>query len=182
MTKIQQDAIAGWLSLYLGLPVTARFVDNDDGGWSAFVTRADDDKETEVVCHYPAAQCYEEGGIHVADPESNTATHYYIEVLPGRAPSMTSLKDEKAQDGESVEDFIRDQLKDLGIYESKLEGDFNFEDIGADSLDQVELIMAIEERYNFEISDEEAEKYMTRNLSIVAAAIREKIADRPPTH
>lgn len=35
------------------------------------------------------------------------------------------------------------------------------EDLGADSLDKVELIMALEEQFGFEIDDESAEKIMT---------------------
>ncbi|CAL4323716.1 acyl carrier protein [Buchnera aphidicola] len=43
---------------------------------------------------------------------------------------------------------------------------FFLEDLGADSLDIVELIMALEEEFNIEISDEDAEKITTVQKSI----------------
>ncbi len=46
----------------------------------------------------------------------------------------------------------------LGVEESKVTSDAHFvNDLGADSLDQVELIMQLEEEFDLEISDEEAE-------------------------
>ena len=50
----------------------------------------------------------------------------------------------------------------LGIEESKVVDEANFiDDLGADSLDTVELVMAFEEEFGSEISDSEAEKIQT---------------------
>ncbi|MCD6232326.1 acyl carrier protein [Candidatus Aerophobetes bacterium] len=50
----------------------------------------------------------------------------------------------------------------LGVDESQITPEAKFvDDLGADSLDTVELIMALEEEFNLEISDEEAEKLVT---------------------
>ena len=50
----------------------------------------------------------------------------------------------------------------LGIDESKVMDEANFiDDLGADSLDTVELVMAFEEEFGSEISDSEAEKILT---------------------
>lgn len=53
-------------------------------------------------------------------------------------------------------------VKQLGVSESQVTEDARFiEDLGADSLDQVELVMALEEEFHSEIPDEEAEKLVT---------------------
>ena len=50
----------------------------------------------------------------------------------------------------------------LGIEESKVNEESSFiDDLGADSLDTVELVMAFEEEFNIEIPDEIAEKITT---------------------
>jgi acyl carrier protein len=50
----------------------------------------------------------------------------------------------------------------LGVDESKVTNEANFiDDLGADSLDTVELVMAFEEEFGSEISDTEAEKILT---------------------
>ena len=61
------------------------------------------------------------------------------------------------------EDKIKSIIVDkLGIEENKITEDADFiNDLGADSLDQVELIMQLEEEFNIEISDEEAESLTT---------------------
>jgi len=55
----------------------------------------------------------------------------------------------------------------LGIEESKVTEESSFiDDLGADSLDTVELVMAFEEEFGAEISDSEAEKILTVNDAI----------------
>ena len=62
---------------------------------------------------------------------------------------------------------IQDQVKKivvdhLGIDDSKVIPEAKFiDDLGADSLDTVELVMAFEEEFGSEISDSEAEKILT---------------------
>jgi acyl carrier protein len=57
---------------------------------------------------------------------------------------------------ERVKKIIVDQL---GVEEDKVKEDSSFiDDLGADSLDIVELIMAFEEEFDIEIADEDAEK------------------------
>ena len=61
------------------------------------------------------------------------------------------------------EDKIKSIIMDkLGVEESKITMEANFiNDLGADSLDQVELIMQLEEEFDIEITDEEAETLVT---------------------
>lgn len=60
---------------------------------------------------------------------------------------------------EKVKEIIIDQL---GVDGSAIKTEVSFlNDLGADSLDIVELVMAFEEKFNLEISDEDAEKILT---------------------
>ena len=62
---------------------------------------------------------------------------------------------------ERIKDIIVDQL---GVNEDQVNGDAKLmEDLGADSLDAVELIMAIEEEFGIEVPDDEAEKLTCLN-------------------
>ena len=63
----------------------------------------------------------------------------------------------------NVEDQVKKiVVEHLGIDESKVTPDAKFiDDLGADSLDTVELVMAFEEEFGSEISDSEAEKILT---------------------
>ncbi len=57
---------------------------------------------------------------------------------------------------EKVKEII---AKQLGVNEAEVTPEASFvEDLGADSLDTVELVMAFEETFNIEIPDEDAEK------------------------
>lgn len=63
-----------------------------------------------------------------------------------------------------MSDNIKDQVKEiiveqLGVDPEKLTDDAKFiEDLGADSLDTVELVMTFEEKFGVEVPDEDAEK------------------------
>lgn len=63
----------------------------------------------------------------------------------------------------SVEQKVKEIIIDqLGVDEKQVNGPASFiEDLGADSLDTVELVMALEEEFDIEIPDEEAEKIVT---------------------
>ena len=63
----------------------------------------------------------------------------------------------------SVEDQVRSIIAEqLGIKADEIKDDSSFvDDLGADSLDTVELVMALEEEFETEIPDEEAEKITT---------------------
>lgn len=60
----------------------------------------------------------------------------------------------------SVEDKVKEIIVDqLGVDEKQVNPNASFiDDLGADSLDTVELVMAFEEEFDIEIPDEEAEK------------------------
>jgi len=65
---------------------------------------------------------------------------------------------------ERVKDIVAEQL---GIEKEKITSEASFvDDLGADSLDTVELVMALEEEFGTEIPDEDAEKITTIQQAI----------------
>jgi acyl carrier protein len=68
----------------------------------------------------------------------------------------------------SIEERVKDIIvEQLGVEEDEVSPEASFiDDLGADSLDTVELVMAFEEEFNIEIPDEDAE-----GISTVADAV-----------
>jgi len=74
---------------------------------------------------------------------------------------------------EQVTHLVAEQL---GVKEEEVTADASFvDDLGADSLDTVELVMALEEAFECEIPDEEAEKITTVQQAI--DYIKERASD-----
>ena len=62
----------------------------------------------------------------------------------------------------NAERLIKIIVSQLNVSEEQVTPEASFiDDLGADSLDQVELVMALEEEFNTEIPEEEAEKLQT---------------------
>ena len=68
----------------------------------------------------------------------------------------------------SVEEKVKEIIVDqLGVDEKQVNSEASFiDDLGADSLDTVELVMSLEEEFDIEIPDEEAEKITTVKQAI----------------
>jgi acyl carrier protein len=68
----------------------------------------------------------------------------------------------------SVEERVKHIIvEQLGVDEDEVRAEASFvDDLGADSLDVVELVMALEEEFGLEISDEDAEKLSTVQQAI----------------
>lgn len=74
---------------------------------------------------------------------------------------------------ERVKDLV---IKQLGVDADKVNIDSSFiDDLGADSLDTVELVMAFEEEFDMEISDEDAMKM--RTVQDVINYLRDKVSE-----
>jgi len=71
---------------------------------------------------------------------------------------------------EKVKSIVVDQL---GVDADEVTLETSFEDLNADSLDVVELVMALEEEFDIEIPDEEAEKI--RSIGAAVEYIKAKL-------
>nr|YP_009398074.1 acyl carrier protein [Gredgaria maugeana]ARW67260.1 acyl carrier protein [Gredgaria maugeana]WGH13051.1 acyl carrier protein [Echinothamnion sp.] len=75
-----------------------------------------------------------------------------------------SVKEKDFKIFETVRNIVAQQL---GVDKKLVTLEANFaNDLGADSLDTVELVMAIEEEFDIEIPDEDAEKIATLNQAV----------------
>jgi len=76
---------------------------------------------------------------------------------------MNSQTKQKVENMSDIEERVRKIVAEhLDVEESKITLNASFtDDLGADSLDQVELVMAFEEEFGCEIPDEAAEKIIT---------------------
>jgi acyl carrier protein len=80
------------------------------------------------------------------------------------SPPATRIKTKMSSIEEQVKNIVAEQL---GVKEEEVTNDASFvDDLGADSLDTVELVMALEEAFECEIPDEEAEKITTVQQAI----------------
>jgi len=77
----------------------------------------------------------------------------------------------------SVEEKVLDLIAEkLNVSKEQLKPEASFvDDLGADSLDLVELVMAMEEEFGMEISDEEAEKL--RTVGDVLNYVKERVKE-----
>ena len=68
----------------------------------------------------------------------------------------------------SIEERVKKiVIEQLGVKEDEITAEASFvDDLGADSLDTVELVMALEEEFETEIPDEEAENITTVKLAV----------------
>jgi len=77
----------------------------------------------------------------------------------------------------AVEDKIREIIvEQLGVSAEEVVSEASFiDDLGADSLDNVELVMAIEEEFALEIPDDDAEKIQT--IQDAVSYVEERVKD-----
>src|SRR6185437_10588129 len=113
-------------------------------------------------------------------PCQSFAATFRLNRLPLRA--VCAIRRISAMPG--VEDKVKQIIVDqLSVEESEVTPAASFvDDLGADSLDRVELIMAFEEAFDIEIPDEEAEKIKTVQDAVSYIEKNSKIAKQNSTN
>jgi acyl carrier protein len=93
---------------------------------------------------------------------------YCIHYNTGAAGAVLSkIREEKSEMSNVDERVKKIVVEQLGVKEDEVSNGSSFvDDLGADSLDTVELVMALEEEFECEIPDEEAEKITTVQQAI----------------
>jgi acyl carrier protein len=95
---------------------------------------------------------------------------FTCDAVPGPFPALRDRTEPRATNNEQIfmaEKSIEEKVKDiiveqLGVNPEQVTPQASFiEDLGADSLDIVELVMAFEEEFGVEVPDEDAEKLQT---------------------
>jgi len=102
---------------------------------------------------HPQATVWHESQIfHFRDCQGATPGHNHPPTQPQQPTIPMSEK--------SIEKHVKDIIvEQLGVNADQVTAEAKFvEDLGADSLDTVELVMAFEEEFDIEVPDEEAEK------------------------
>jgi acyl carrier protein len=91
--------------------------------------------------------------------ESGPAGRNAIGIQARARPGRTERVDAMSETAEKVKKIV---VEHLGVEEAKVTPEASFiDDLGADSLDTVELVMAFEEAFGVEIPDDAAEKITT---------------------
>jgi acyl carrier protein len=108
---------------------------------------------------------------HSQNPRSGTLQGVHLQYRarggpPSRAKALSRQKDYSLMSTveQQVKAIVAEQL---GVKQEQVTNDASFvDDLGADSLDTVELVMALEEEFEIEIPDEDAEKITTVHQAI----------------
>jgi acyl carrier protein len=97
--------------------------------------------------------------------------------VKSRKPVELERNGRTSEDGMAVEDKVREIIvEQLGVSPEEVVPEASFiDDLGADSLDIVELVMAIEEEFALEIPDDDAEKIQTIQDAITY--VEERVKD-----
>merc|ERR1712039_1031363 len=119
-----------------------------------------------------------ETGSHGVEVDKVVATAFLAQLGAKPRPWLTAQRVPMplVMNADDVEGTLNELIAEqLGVDKAKVTPSASFtEDLGADSLDAVELIMAIEEKFDIEIPDEEAEKMTTPGDCVTA--VKEKLA------